>query len=162
MNDLEHCVTTNSVEETLALGRRLGEGVTPGACIGLTGALGAGKTQLVKGVAEGVGVADPAAVNSPTFVIVNEYAGRLAVYHVDVYRLAGEEELIAVGFEEMLHAGGLVIVEWADRVESSLPDDRVSIHLEHVAETVRGIRLVARGDRSRKIMGALGDDLRAS
>lgn len=162
MNDLEYCFTTNSVEETLALGRRLGEGVTPGACIGLTGALGAGKTQLVKGVAEGVGVANPATVNSPTFVIVNEYVGRLRVYHVDVYRLAGAVELMAVGFEEMLHAGGLVIVEWADRVESLLPDDRICIHLEHVAETVRGIRLVAQGDRSRKIMGALGDDLRAS
>ena len=103
-------ITSTSVEDTLAIGSRLGAAAQPNGVIALTGPLGAGKTHLAKGIAEGLQVHDTRVVNSPTFVLVNEYAGRLHMYHVDAYRLAGPAELAALGFEDMCDAGGLVVV----------------------------------------------------
>lgn len=157
MTTTEYSVTSNSVTETHHLGTRIGELLQPGACLGLTGDLGAGKTHLVKGIAAGLGVGDPSTVNSPTFVIVNEYDGRLHVYHVDVYRLHAAEELSAIGFDEMIQAGGVVLVEWADRIDSIMPSDRAIIHLEHLAPTVRRIRIQSHGKQSQSWVAALAD-----
>ncbi len=148
-------VTSASVDQTRSLGRRVGELLQPGICIGLVGPLGAGKTQFVKGLAAGVGVPDDVTVNSPTFVIVNEYPGRLHVYHVDAYRLGGVDELAALGFEEMTRSGGVVAVEWADRVAALLPEDHLAVHFDHTGESSRHITLRAFGPQSQSIAAAL-------
>ncbi|MCG3129433.1 MAG: tRNA threonylcarbamoyladenosine biosynthesis protein TsaE [Phycisphaerae bacterium] len=112
---------TSSVEETVALGRRIGQSLVGNAVVALVGPLGAGKTHLVKGIAAGNGLPDPGAVTSPTFVLVNEYEGRLRLRHLDLYRVRSIRELFALGFEEMREAGGAVVVEWADRFPEAMP-----------------------------------------
>ncbi len=115
-------------EETSEIGRRIGAAAGPGTVVALTGELGAGKTQLAKGLASGLGVTT--VVNSPTFVLMNEHVGRLRLYHIDAYRLADGEEASAAGLFDERHADGLTVVEWADRLEDWLPADRLEIHLE--------------------------------
>ncbi len=153
MNELT--VTTHAPDETENLGRRLGCGIESGLCVALIGTLGAGKTHFVRGVAAGMDVPSDVTVNSPTFVICNEYPGRCHVYHIDAYRLGGSGELSAIGFEEMLRDSAIVLVEWADRVVDALPDDHLRAEFEHAGETVRRITFAARGDRARRTLEAL-------
>ena len=106
--------TSHSPEETLALGEAWGRAASAGWVIGLSGDLGAGKTQLAKGIARGLGVAGR--VHSPTFTLVNEYAGgRLPLFHVDLYRLETQEQIIAAGLEEYFHPAGVSVIEWVER-----------------------------------------------
>jgi tRNA threonylcarbamoyladenosine biosynthesis protein TsaE len=105
---------SHSPDETAALGETWGRAAAPGLVIGLTGDLGAGKTQLVKGLARGLGI--PERVHSPTFALVNTYAGgRLPLYHLDLYRLETPDQVLAAGLEEYLHPDGLTVIEWAER-----------------------------------------------
>jgi tRNA threonylcarbamoyladenosine biosynthesis protein TsaE len=115
-------VRLNSEDETRALGQALASEATPGTVIALTGPLGAGKTRLARAIAEALG-ADPQAIASPTFVLIHEYEASLPVYHFDTYRLLAPEEFEELGAAEYFDAGGVCLVEWADRVRSSLPDD---------------------------------------
>ena len=115
-------------DETHAIGRRIGAAAGPGTVLALTGELGAGKTQLAKGVAEGLGVTS--VVNSPTFVLMNEHVGRLRLHHIDAYRLADAEEASAAGLLDERMADGVTVVEWADRLDGWLPPERLEIHLE--------------------------------
>ncbi|MHB1561164.1 MAG: tRNA (adenosine(37)-N6)-threonylcarbamoyltransferase complex ATPase subunit type 1 TsaE [Isosphaeraceae bacterium] len=117
-----------SEEDTARLGRAIAEVVSPGTVIGLTGPLGAGKTRLTRAIAEALGV-DPSAISSPTFVLIQEYEGRLPVYHFDTYRLPTPEAFEELGSAEYWR-DGVSLVEWADRVESLLPDDRWRIAIE--------------------------------
>jgi tRNA threonylcarbamoyladenosine biosynthesis protein TsaE len=129
-------------QQTLLLGRALGETLHAGDVVAISGPLGAGKTQLVKGIAQGLGVASDEPVVSPTFVLVREYRGRTKLYHVDAYRLSGANELRALGLEEMQEEPGTVIViEWADRVPEAIPPDAHRVHLEHVSPTTRRVRV---------------------
>jgi len=133
---------SNSPEETIELGRRIGRGLKGGEVFGLCGGLGSGKTHLIKGIAAGAGAVDSGQVNSPTFVIVNEYAGRLEIYHIDAYRLNSIAEFEMVGFDDYCHPGSVVLIEWADKVESALRGvDHVRIELEHAGETTRRIHI---------------------
>lgn len=134
-------LTTHSVEETLALGERIGRGLTGGDCLALVGQLGAGKTYLVKGIARGLGVKNERSVNSPTFVLVNEYNGRVAIHHLDAYRLGSADELIDLGFEEMCADASIAIVEWADRVPEAMPANSLWIRIEVAGETDRRIEI---------------------
>ena len=128
---------TRSVRGTLALGRRFAARLRPGDCVGLSGELGAGKTVLVRGMAVGLGVADERIVSSPTFVLVREYPTSPPVYHVDLYRLGdAPAELADLGLEEML-AGGVLVVEWADRAAGVLPRPRWEIGIEITGEHAR-------------------------
>ena len=120
---------------TIALGEALGQSLVGGLTIGLVGPLGAGKTQLVKGIASGNSDGDPRRVTSPTFGLVHEYSGRLDLYHVDVYRLRNSAELLALGFDELAAPSAAVVVEWADRVRAVMPDE---------AETAELMRLITR------------------
>ena len=147
--------TTRSPEATHALGRALGERIAPGMFLGLVGALGAGKTQLVKGIAAGAGVPNDVTVDSPTFVLINEYVGRMRVHHVDVYRLHSPDELSGLGLDEMLTGGGAVIVEWADRFWTMLPEDRLTVYLEHEDETTRRITVESTSDAWRGVVESL-------
>jgi tRNA threonylcarbamoyladenosine biosynthesis protein TsaE len=119
-------------DETLAIGRALGRAARPGAVLALVGPLGAGKTQLAKGVAEGLGVAT--VVNSPTFVLMNEHVGRLRLYHIDAYRLDDPEEAAAAGLLDERQADGVSVIEWADRLGGWLPAERLEILLSAVPD----------------------------
>ncbi len=125
-----HTWRTSSPEETRALGEVMGRSLVGGLTIGLVGPLGAGKTQLVKGIAAGNATGETADVTSPTFTLVHEYPGVLTLYHVDVYRLGDTPALAALGFEEWLRPDAVVVVEWADRVRYALPVETVWIELE--------------------------------
>ncbi len=128
---------TDSVEATVALGESLGRSLGGGLTIGLAGPLGAGKTQLVKGMAVGNAVDDVRKVTSPTFTLVHEYPGRLRLYHVDAYRLRDPGEFAALGFEEWMRPDAAVVVEWADRVRSAMPDEGLWVELDVTGVTTR-------------------------
>lgn len=149
----------DNLEATDRFGRRLGAALRRGHVVALIGPLGSGKTTLVKGIADGAGVGDLRQVNSPTFVIVNEYeAGRtppgLRLYHVDAYRLRGSRDLEAIGFDEMC-AAGAVVVEWADKVADALPADRLTINLEPIDENRRRFHCTADGPAAQSLLAAL-------
>ena len=117
-DDLSGTVATGAPEQTRAIGRALGTVAEPGSMICLVGPLGAGKTELAKGVAEGLGIRT--IVNSPTFVLMNEHAGRLRLFHIDAYRLDDPDEARAAGLFDERQADGVSVVEWADRLEITL------------------------------------------
>jgi tRNA threonylcarbamoyladenosine biosynthesis protein TsaE len=125
-------LATHRPEETRQLGRALGEAAHPGLLLALIGPLGAGKTELAKGVAEGLGVTS--VVNSPTFVLMNEHVGRLRLFHIDAYRLDDPEEAAAAGFFDDRQAAGVAVVEWADRLGDRLPPDRLELTIQPAAD----------------------------
>ena len=134
---------SNSVAETESVAADLARSLRGGECVALRGDLGAGKTQFVRGLVRGLG-GNPRAVSSPTFVLLNVYdagPGRLTVYHLDAYRVAGPDDFEAIGFTELLSQGGVVVVEWAERVESLLPDRRIDVRIEPVGEASRRIEI---------------------
>jgi tRNA threonylcarbamoyladenosine biosynthesis protein TsaE len=132
-------VVSRSAEETQALGERLGSRLGRGDVVACIGPLGAGKTCFLQGLARGLGVT--ADVTSPTFVLVNQYRGRVPVYHVDAYRTGSLTELVDVGLEEMLHGEGVTIVEWADKLLSLLPPRTVTATIEGLGDEPRQIDL---------------------
>ena len=135
-------VITDSEEGTEAAGERLGASLTPGSVVLLYGDLGAGKTAFVRGLARGIG-ADPADVTSPTFTIVQEYAGPgLTLYHVDLYRLE-EREVEDLGLEELVLGDGVVAIEWAERWRER-PDDVIEVRIEHTGQDERSVRIADR------------------
>jgi len=123
-------IRTTSVAQTLSLGRLIGELAPPNTCITLTGNLGAGKTQLTRGIAQGAAVTDPTLVASPTYVLLNIYPGPKPIYHMDAYRIVAEEDFEAVGLDELLNSGGLTVVEWSEKIPHLLPSDRLSIAIQ--------------------------------
>jgi len=141
-NDKIIDIFSNSVEETLSLGQILGRNLIGGELIALIGPLGTGKTHLIKGIAQGLGIPDPEAVTSPTFTLINEYEGSLILYHIDAYRLDNEHQLEMLGFDEMCAGFSAVVVEWADKVPNMIePYDPITIRLEHRGENQRHLSL---------------------
>jgi tRNA threonylcarbamoyladenosine biosynthesis protein TsaE len=137
---------SRSADQTRRIGARLGLGIGPGDVICLQGDLGAGKTTMVQGMAQGWGSVD--GVTSPTFILVNEYRrpDRALLFHLDAYRLESEPAAAELDIDRMLSQGAL-IVEWPERVEAILPDQEMRILMEHVAEEQRRIQFTARGKR---------------
>src|SRR3954464_6815063 len=130
-----------SVEQTEAVAAALAQTLRAGECLALHGDLGAGKTQFVRGLVRGLG-GNPRAVSSPTFVLLNVYeGGRLTVFHLDAYRVHGPDDFEAIGFPELLEQGGVVVVEWADRVAALLPANCVQVRIEPIGEGRRRIRI---------------------
>jgi tRNA threonylcarbamoyladenosine biosynthesis protein TsaE len=154
------CVTI-SAEETRALGRALGAAAEPGILVALAGPLGAGKTVLTKGVAEGLGVRS--VVNSPTFVLMNEHSGRLRLFHVDAYRLDEPEEALAAGLLDERETDGVTVIEWADRLDGWLPFERLDLELDPDPDggDRRTIRWSADDARHRRMARALDTAARA-
>jgi tRNA threonylcarbamoyladenosine biosynthesis protein TsaE len=132
---------SHSVEETEALAAELARTLAGGECIALYGDLGSGKTQFVRGLVRGLGGA-PRSVSSPTFVLLNVYdTGRLPVYHLDAYRVGGADDFEAIGFSELFEQDGVVVVEWAERVETLLPARRINIRIQPLSKNRRQISI---------------------
>lgn len=131
---------TKSPEETEALGEALSKKFVPGDIIGLVGDLGGGKTRFVRGVARGFNA--KGFIKSPSFTIINIYeGGRLPLYHIDLYRIAGSGDLHSAGIEEFIYAEGVSVIEWADRLAGLLEECRYVIRFSYTGETERAIEI---------------------
>ncbi len=138
-------IDINGLEETKAFGKRLGSLLKPGDILCLNGDLGAGKTTLTKSIGLGLGVEDY--ITSPTFALINEYEGNFPVYHFDVYRLEGVGDSFDLGFDEYFFGRGVCIIEWAEKIEEVLPEDRIVLDIEKTSEMGRKINLRGYGSR---------------
>jgi tRNA threonylcarbamoyladenosine biosynthesis protein TsaE len=144
---------SHSPEETHALGERLGRLLQAGDVVTLTGELGAGKTALAQGIAAGLDVTEP--VSSPTFALVHEYRGRVPVWHLDTYRVRSLDELIDLSWHDLLRGGGVVLVEWPERIAAGLPAERLDIILSYGEGDTREITLTGLGERMRGLVQIL-------
>lgn len=142
-------VVSERPEDTRNLGRKLGELSQAGDVFLLIGSLGAGKTCLAQGVAWGLGVEGYA--TSPSFVLVNQYRGRLPLYHIDLYRLDTIEEVLEVGLADYLYGGGVCVVEWAEKAAALLPRDNLTIEIGILSDTRRDIAIKPRGRRYQEL-----------
>ena len=149
---------SNSPEQTITIGRELGKLLHPGSILCIDGNLGAGKTHFAKGVALGLQVEEH--VTSPTFILINEYEGRLPFYHVDAYRLKDDEEAYELGLEEYLYGAGVTLIEWPDRITELLPEDylKIFIRLTDEDEEARKFEFSPYGQRYEKLI----EELKAS
>lgn len=118
---------TKSVDETLELGKKIGSHLKKGDCVSLRGSLGAGKTVIAKGIALSLGIEE--AIVSPTFTLVQEYEGKEKLYHLDIYRLSGEDEFESMGGEEFLYPDGISLIEWSEKIDSMLPENTIYINI---------------------------------
>ena len=137
---------SESEAQTEQLGRLLGQTLQPGSVVGLVGELGAGKTCLARGVARGLDVPPDLHVASPTFTLVNEYAGRLPLYHVDLYRLGDPDELLEIGLDEYYRGEGACLVEWFDQFPDEVPPEHLLIIMEVTGDEHRRLHLEPHGE----------------
>lgn len=119
---------TNTAEETIELGRKIGRLLTKGDVIAMQGTLAAGKTTITKGIAESLGVTDT--ITSPTFCLISEYSGKMPLYHMDVYRLDSGEDFINLGTDDMIYGEGVSIIEWSEKIMDELPKKTIILKLE--------------------------------
>ena len=129
MENRNQIFKTESPEETQALGEKLGKTLKQGDVIALVGDLGTGKTCLTQGIARGVGIAPDEVVNSPSYILINEYNGTMPIYHIDLYRLENSEQIAELGLSEYIEGDGICIIEWAERIADTLPDTCIEIHI---------------------------------
>lgn len=147
-----HTIVSGSPRETLAFGRRLAALLEPDDVVALAGDLGAGKTCLVKGAAEGLGILDP--VTSPTFNILLVHRGRLTLNHFDLYRLDREAQLEDIDFFATLESGGVSFIEWGEKFPGALPKDRLSVLITITGDEEREISVSTGGPRSERLGAA--------
>ncbi|MCZ6681392.1 MAG: tRNA (adenosine(37)-N6)-threonylcarbamoyltransferase complex ATPase subunit type 1 TsaE [Candidatus Poribacteria bacterium] len=138
---------THTPEETHEVGEEIGRQLQSGDVVALIGDLGVGKTCLTQGIARGVGLDPDQVVNSPSYILINEYAGRTPIYHIDLYRLQRLEEIVDLGLEEYLEGDGICVIEWADRMEKLLPENYIQIRMAGEDEFTRTIEVRAVGSR---------------
>jgi tRNA threonylcarbamoyladenosine biosynthesis protein TsaE len=148
-------IDVQSLAETEALGRRLAAHLFPGAVIALIGPLGAGKTNLVRAIAMGLDIPNPAVVNSPTFVLIQEYDARLPIYHFDAYRLQKEADFAELGVHEYFQGNGVCLIEWADKAPGCLPAERLEIRITITGEQSRRVEVAGIGARYESICSAM-------
>lgn len=130
---------TKTADETTLLGKALGRLLRPGDILALQGTLAAGKTQLTKGIAQGLEITE--AITSPTFTIISEYYGRMPLYHMDVYRLGSPEEFLDLGVEELLYGSGVCVIEWSEKVMSELPAHTIVIDINTNEDSSRTVTI---------------------
>jgi tRNA threonylcarbamoyladenosine biosynthesis protein TsaE len=130
---------SSSPEETEALGERIARRLKPGSVVALRGGLGSGKTCLTRGIARGMGITET--VTSPTYTIITEYPGPVPLYHIDVWRLSGDEDFESAGGLELLGGDGIAVIEWSERLEHSLPPEAVTVSLDISGPENRRIRV---------------------
>jgi len=146
---------TRSAAQTRSWGTKLGKLLKGGEIIGLTGELGSGKTCFVRGMAEGLEVGPQAWIRSPSFTLINEYKGRLLVYHIDLYRVGGSREIEELYLREYLFSEGVSVVEWFERLPPQEVEDYLSVHFEHGSANERKLTFAAHGTRYEKIIERL-------
>jgi tRNA threonylcarbamoyladenosine biosynthesis protein TsaE len=142
----EACLTefvSSSPEETSSLGERIARRLEPGAVVALRGKMGAGKTCLVKGIARGLGIEE--AVTSPTYTIISEYQGKFPLYHIDAYRLSGDDDFENSGGREIIAGKGISVIEWSERIPHSLPPGSITISMEISGDEERIITIDREG-----------------
>jgi tRNA threonylcarbamoyladenosine biosynthesis protein TsaE len=132
-------IITTSQTQTQRLGKKLARKLRQGSLVALCGSLGSGKTTMIKGICQGLGVKE--LVRSPCFVIMTQYKGKLPIYHFDLYRLKSLEELYTIGYEEYFYGDGICLVEWAEKAKYFLPEQRTDVFLEIISESERGIEI---------------------
>lgn len=142
---------SDSREQTLETGRIIGSVLERGDIVALIGELGSGKTCLTQGLAQGLGVAENVPVVSPTFTLINEYPGRLPLVHLDVYRLSGPRDLEDMGYEEYFYGGGVIVIEWAEKVRDVLPDRTLFVTMRYVDENTRELVLEGPEEKMKKL-----------
>ncbi len=134
-------ITTGSEKETIKAGEEISRRLKPGDMVALSGALGAGKTTLVKGIAKGLGVRDYLHVNSPSFTLVKEYKGRIPLFHFDVYRLNSLKDIEDIGYEDYLARNGIVVIEWSNKMDRILPVRHLAIALRIQGQGKRSLTI---------------------
>ncbi|MDD2732765.1 MAG: tRNA (adenosine(37)-N6)-threonylcarbamoyltransferase complex ATPase subunit type 1 TsaE [Desulfuromonadaceae bacterium] len=154
-------ITTGSSRETEQLGVCIGSLLHPGCFVALQGDLGGGKTCLTRGVVASVAPQSAHLVASPTYAIMNCYPGNTPVYHFDFYRLAGDNDIAELGFEELFYGDGVCIVEWSERLTELLPLDILTILFEYSGEDQRNITLTSSGQKSDALLTQLKDDIQS-
>lgn len=129
MENRNQIFKTESSEETQALGEKIGKTLKQGDVIALIGDLGTGKTCLTQGIARGAGIAPDEIVSSPSYILINEYNGKVPIYHIDLYRLENSKEIAELGLSEYVDGDGICIIEWAERMADALPNSCIKIHI---------------------------------
>ncbi|MDY0235034.1 MAG: tRNA (adenosine(37)-N6)-threonylcarbamoyltransferase complex ATPase subunit type 1 TsaE [Gudongella sp.] len=147
-------INLNSILDTIEFGEKLGVLLEPGDIICLNGDLGAGKTTLSKSIGVGLGILEY--ITSPTFTLINEYEGRLPLYHFDAYRLNSYEELEDLGYEDYFYGNGVCLIEWAEKISEYLPEKRLEIWMNRTkSDDERLIELKAFGERYKTLLEEL-------
>ena len=150
-------VTSRSPEETFFIGNIIGRNLIEKDVVALVGELGAGKTCLTHGIARGLGVPDEYQITSPSFTLINEYQGRIMLYHFDLYRLSRASEMDDMGYEEYFFGQGVSVVEWADKVEGILPDETLFVLMNYTDENERNIIISGQDKKIAIILQELGN-----
>ena len=140
-------IQTKSASETIRVGKGIGSRLRSGDVVALVGELGAGKTQLIKGLAAGVGMRNSTYISSPSFTLINEYPGKIPFYHIDLFRLEREKEAEELGLEDYFQGGGITAIEWADKIPSLLPKEMLFIHIAYAGKNTRSIEIIGKGKR---------------
>jgi tRNA threonylcarbamoyladenosine biosynthesis protein TsaE len=148
-------IHSRSAEETFAMGKILGGVLEGGDVVALIGDLGTGKTCLTQGIARGLGVPDGYAVTSPTFTLINEYPGKHVLYHLDVYRLEGAQDMEDIGYEEFLFGKGVTVIEWAEKIREILPETTLYIEMTYLDEKNRAFVMAGQEDKMKIVIEAL-------
>ena len=130
---------TNSARETMLIGEKLARKLKPGDMIALSGDLGSGKTTFTKGIGKGLGVKDSKRINSPTFVLIKEYNGRVPLYHLDLYRLDDLKEIENLAIEEYIYGNGITVIEWAEKIKSILPEKHILVKFKIKGDNKREV-----------------------
>jgi tRNA threonylcarbamoyladenosine biosynthesis protein TsaE len=150
-------VTSRNPEETFLIGKIIGRNLIEKDVVALVGDLGAGKTCLTQGIARGLGVPDEYQITSPSFTLINEYQGRMMLYHFDLYRLSRASEMDDMGYEEYLFGKGVSVIEWADKVKDILPDETLFIMINYADENARNIIISGQKKKIAIILKHLGN-----
>jgi tRNA threonylcarbamoyladenosine biosynthesis protein TsaE len=140
-------IQTQSAFETIRIGRSIGRHLRSGDVVALVGELGTGKTQFIKGLAAGAGVGRPTYISSPSFTLINEYPGRVPFYHLDLFRLEQEKEAEDLGLEDYFQSGGIIAIEWADKIPSLLPKEMFLIYFAYTGTNTRTLEITGKGTR---------------
>jgi len=146
-------IISKSPEETKKLGEDIGKLVRAGDLLAFYGELGAGKTCFIQGISQQLEVKDY--VTSPSFTIINEYRGKIPIYHFDLFRLNNAEEILELGYKEYFYGEGLTVIEWAEKIEEYLPKEHLKIDIKFEDHYKRTITFIPQGDRFEKILKEL-------
>ena len=140
-NKMKQTLLSHRAEDTIEIGTIIGRTLQKGNVIALIGDLGSGKTCITQGIAKGLDVPESYYITSPTFTLINEYPGRLTLYHIDVYRLSGSQDLDDMGYEEYFYGDGVIVIEWAEKIMDVLPVDSIIIRMKYIDDHCREITI---------------------